>query len=182
MAEPLLSPAHDPAHPAVSARRMSTRYPVEVIRSDRRNKTVSARVVDGVIRVRIPAWMTTADEEQFVGDVVERIERERQSSAIDLEARTRVLAAEFALPLPTSVAWSKVQRQRWGSCSTASGEIRVSDRLVTVPPWVLDHVLIHELAHLVVPNHGPSFDDLVSRNPLAERAIGYLMAVNDRPR
>jgi len=45
---------------------------------------------------------------------------------------------------------------------------------------VLDHVLIHELAHLVVPHHGPEFDQIVSRNPLAERAIGYLIAVNDQ--
>ena len=182
MTDPLLSPVHDPDHPAVSARRMSTRYPVEVIRSDRRNKTVSARVVDGVIRVRIPAWMTTDDEEQFVNEVVGRIERERQSAAIDLEARAGLLAAEYQLPLPRSVTWSKVQRQRWGSCTTQSGDIRISDRLVTVPPWVLDHVLIHELAHLSVPNHGAEFDALVRRNPLAERAVGYLMAVNDRPR
>ncbi len=182
MARPLEIPPHDPSHPAVSARRMSTRYPVEVIRSDKRNKTVSARIVDGVIRVRIPAWMTTTDEEQFVNDVVERIERERQSSAIDLEARARTLADRFELPLPASVNWSKVQRQRWGSCTTGSGDIRISDRLVAVPPWVLDHVIIHELAHLMVPHHGPEFDSLVNRNPLAERATGYLMAVNDRPR
>ncbi len=182
MAESQSEIEHDASHPAVSSRRMSTRYPVEVIRSSKRNKTVSARIVDGVIRVRIPAWMTTADEEQFVTDVVERIERERQSTAIDLEARARTLADELGLPQPASVTWSKVQRQRWGSCSTESGDIRVSDRLVDVPPWVLDHVLVHELAHLVVPNHGPEFDSLVSRNPLAERATGYLMAVSDRGR
>ena len=45
---------------------------------------------------------------------------------------------------------------------------------------MLDHVIVHELAHLVVPNHSPAFDALVQRNPLTERAIGYLMALNDR--
>jgi len=178
---PLTEPStrHDPTHPAV-ARRMSTRYPVEVIRSDRRNKTVSARIVDGVIRVRIPAWMTAEDEARFVDDVVERIERERRSAAVDLLARARALADDYRLPHPTSVTWSKVQRQRWGSCSVDRGDIRISDRLVDVPPWVLDSVLIHELAHLVVPHHGPEFEAIVARYPLNERAAGYLMAISDR--
>ena len=73
-----------------------------------------------------------------------------------------------------------MQRQRWGSCTVDSGDIRISDRLVDVPPWVLDSVLIHELAHLVVPNHGPDFESIVNRYPLNERATGYLMAVSDR--
>ncbi|MCY3850365.1 MAG: M48 family metallopeptidase [Acidimicrobiaceae bacterium] len=163
-----------------SINRMSSRYPVEVIRSDRRIKTVSARIVEGVIRVRIPSWMSAQEENRFVTDIVERIELQRRSDGIDLEGRARVLAKKFDLPLPASIRWSKTQRQRWGSCSTHSGHIRISDRLVDVPPWVLDHVIVHELAHLVVPNHSAAFDVLVERNPLAERAIGYLMALNDR--
>jgi predicted metal-dependent hydrolase len=159
---------------------MSSRYPVEVIRSERRVKTVSARIVDGVIRVRIPAWMSDADERRFVDDVVTRIEQERRSHAIDLEHRADQLARRFDLPAPESIRWSKTQRQRWGSCSVQKGHIRISDRLVDVPPWVLDHVIVHELAHLVVADHSPAFDALVERNPLAERAIGYLMAVSDR--
>ncbi len=159
---------------------MSSRYPVEVIRSERRVKTVSARIVDGVIRVRIPAWMSEAEERKFVDDVVHRIEQERRSHAIDLDLRAAILAEKFGLPVPESIRWSKQQRQRWGSCSIHSGDIRISDRLVDVPPWVLDHVIVHELAHLEVPDHSPAFDALVNRNPLAERATGYLMAVNDR--
>ncbi len=164
----------------VSSRSMSTRYPVEVIRSDRRNKTVSARIVDGVIRVRIPAWMTAADEARFVGEVVDRIERQRQSHAIDLTARAARIAERFDLPNPASIRWVSNQQQRWGSCTAATGDIRISDRLVGVPPWVLDHVIVHELVHLVVPDHSPAFQELLGRDPLAERATGYLMALNDR--
>jgi predicted metal-dependent hydrolase len=160
---------------------MSTRYPVEVIRSDRRNKTVSARIVDGVIRVRIPSWMTPADEAEFVGQVVDRIERQRQSHAIDLTARAARLAEKFDLPRPAAIRWASNQNQRWGSCTAATGEIRISDRLVGVPPWVLDHVIVHELAHLVVPDHSPAFHELLARDPLGERATGYLMALNDHP-
>lgn len=158
-----------------------TPYPVEVIRSSRRNKTVSARVVDGRIRVRIPAWMSAADEESFVADVVERIEQKRRSSAIDLECRARELAERFDLPTPSSIRWATNQHQRWGSCSVGSRDIRISTRLVDVPPWVLDHVIVHELAHLVVPDHSASFHALLARYPLAERAIGYLLALNDQP-
>ncbi len=160
---------------------MSSRYPVEVIRSERRVKTVSARVVDGVIRVRIPSWMSGADESRFVADVVGRIELARRSHAIDLASRARLLAQRFDLPTPASIRWSKTQKQRWGSCSTGRADIRISDRLVDVPPWVLDHVIVHELTHLIVADHSAAFDDIVNRNPLAERATGYLMAVNDRP-
>jgi predicted metal-dependent hydrolase len=159
---------------------MSSRYPVEVIRSERRVKTVSARIIDGVIRVRIPAWMSEAEERRFVDEIVTRIEQERRSHAIDLDNRAAQLAERFDLPRPESIRWSKNQRQRWGSCSIHSGHIRISDRLVDVPPWVLDHVIVHELAHLEVADHSPAFHALVERNPLAERAIGYLMAVSDR--
>ena len=163
-----------------STKFMSSRYPVEVIRSDRRVKTVSARIVNGVIRVRIPSWMSSRDEAEFVSDIVDRIERNRRSHGIDLAGRARMLAEKYDLPLPESIRWSKTQRQRWGSCSPHNGHIRISDRLVDVPPWVLDYVIVHELAHLVVPNHSPAFYELEQRNPLAERATGYLMAFNDR--
>jgi len=159
---------------------MSTRYPVEVIRSDRRRKTVSARIVEGVIRVRIPSWMTADDERTYVDDVVRRIEQQRRSNSVDIDARARRLADEFDLPQPESVRWSTNQQQRWGSCTVGTGHIRISDRLVDVPPWVLDHVIVHELAHLLVPDHSPAFDALLARNPMSERATGYLMALTDR--
>lgn len=159
---------------------MSTRYPVEVIRSDRRTKTVSARIVDGVIRVRIPGWMTADDEAGYVRDIVHRIEQKRRSHAVDLTSRARRLAEEFGLPTPNSIRWVGNQSQRWGSCTIGTADIRISDRLVDAPPWVLDHVIVHELVHLVVPDHSPAFDELLARNPLSERAIGYLMALTDR--
>ena len=146
----------------VSSRSMSTRYPVEVIRSDRRNKTVSARIVAGVIRVRIPSWMSVDDERRFVAEAVDKIERRRQSDAIDLEARARGLAERFDLPRPAAVRWVSNQHQRWGSCTVATAEIRISDRLVAAPPWVLDHVIVHELVHLVVADHSPAFHELLS--------------------
>lgn len=75
---------------------------------------------------------------------------------------------------PASVAWSAVQRSRWGSCTPTEATIRLSTRLRGMPGWVLDYVLVHELAHLLEPDHSPAFWALVERYPRAERARGYL--------
>ena len=53
----------------------------------------------------------------------------------------------------------------------------MSSRLAAFPAWVLDYVLVHELAHFVVPHHGPAHDELVepaTRTPSG--AIGFLIA------
>lgn len=165
----------DPAgvpDPPVHGRSM----PVEVIRSRRRRKTVQAVVVDGVIRVHMPAWMSAQDEASYVASLVDRLEKRFRSEHVDVDRRARVLARRYDLPAPTSVVWSDRQRARWGSCSTHSGEIRVSRRLADWSDWVLDYVLVHELAHLVEANHSPAFHALVDRYPLAERARGFLIA------
>ncbi|MEY2996374.1 MAG: hypothetical protein RLZZ39_1199, partial [Actinomycetota bacterium] len=64
----------------------------------------------------------------------------------------------------------------WGLCTPLTGEVKISSRLVGAPNWVLDYVIVHELAHLVVDDHGPDFWHVVNRYPRAERAIGYLIA------
>ncbi len=150
--------------------------PVDVIRSRKRKKTVHASVVDGRIRVHVPAWMNKADEEEHVAHLVDRLEKRYSSGHIDLARRAATLAKKHDLPLPASITWSDIQRQRWGSCSIDSQAIRISSRLAPWPDWVLDYVIIHELAHLVEANHSPAFHALVDRYRLAERAQGFLIA------
>lgn len=154
-------------------------FPVNVVRSAKRIKTVAARLVEGVIEVRVPAWMTQEEQNKAVSEIASRLEKRHRCGHIPLEPRARSLAAEFNLPQPRSIEWSHRQNLRWGSCSIGNGDIRISSRLVDVPPWVLDHVIVHELAHLVEANHSPAFYRLVNRNPRAERAEGYLLAVSD---
>jgi predicted metal-dependent hydrolase len=150
--------------------------PVEVVRSRLRRKTVEARVVDGVIRVSVPASMSRVEEAEYVAELVEKLERRYRSSHIDIEARAGQLARQYDLPRASSVRFSDTQRKRWGSCTPSSGAIRVSSRLADFPSWVLDYVLVHELAHLEVPDHSPAFHRLVDRYPKAERARGFLIA------
>ena len=154
-------------------------YEVRVVRSAKRRKTVNARVVDGVIEVRVPARMSKADEKRFVAELVERIERRELEKQVDVGQRSRELAQRFDLPLPASIRFVDNQHSRWGSCSIESREIRLSSRLANYPTWVLDYVIVHELAHLVVAEHSPAVHALVDRYPRAERARGYLHAKAD---
>ena len=149
---------------------------VEVIRSPRRRKTVQARRVNGVVRVTIPATMTRAEEERWVAEMIRRLERSAGAAGVDLEERAAQLADRFELPRPGSIRWVDNQELRWGSCTPLDGSIRISSKLVAEPGWVLDYVIVHELAHLVVPGHGRKFWGLVDRYPRAERARGWLMA------
>lgn len=151
-------------------------FEVEVIRSARRVRTASARLVGDVLEVRVPAGLEPAEEERYVTRLAHRVARRQRSTDVDLPRRSQALARRLRLPQPVDVRWVDNQQQRWGSCSVDRGHIRVSRRLADFPPWVLDYVLVHELAHLVEANHSPAFWDLVGRYPLAERARGYLMA------
>lgn len=151
----------------------------EIVRSVRRKKTVEAKIVEGTLRIYVPASFDAATEAYWVERMTERIKRKTAGEEIDLAARTRSLAARYQLPQPKTIAWSERQQVLWGSCTPQSGSIRISTRVAPFPSWVLDYVIVHELAHLAEPNHSPQFWELVSRYPKTERAIGYLMAMSD---
>lgn len=152
-------------------------YPVEVIRSARRRKTVQARLVDGVIEVRVPANLAQTEVDEHVRALAARIERKQRSDTIDLTDRALELSKRYELPSPASIRWVANQQHRWGSCTRDDGTIRISDRLTQAPPFVVDYVVLHELTHLVEPNHGPHFHELMQRYSLSERAEGYLLAL-----
>lgn len=150
---------------------------VEVVRSARRQRTVSARKVGDVLRVSIPATMTKADEERWVAQMLLKMQRKASSAEIALAPRAAALSARHRLPQASSIRWVDNQEARWGSCTPRDGSIRISSRLASLPGWVLDYVIVHELAHLAVPAHDARFWALVGRYPNAERARGYLIAV-----
>jgi len=166
---------------------------IRVERSARRRRTVTAIRRGDDIVVQVPARMRAADVDRAVADLVPKLmakeARHRAPAGDDeLAARAeRLLArhlddADEPMPRPASVRWVGNQRQRWGSCSTASREIRLSDRLQAMPAWVVDYVLVHELAHLRHPDHSAEFWALVERYPEVARARGYLQGWDDRDR
>ena len=149
------------------------------MRSARRKKTIEAKVVDGVLRVYIPASLTRQEEEHWVENMRARIARKVEGERVDLPRRAVELAGAYGLPRPVQIVFSDRQNKRWGSCTPTAGRIRISSRLAGYPSWVVDYVIVHELAHLVHDNHSAAFWDLVGRYPLAERARGYLLAKSE---
>jgi len=154
---------------------------IELVRGTRRRKHVEATLVGDQLRVSFPRWMSLADAQEAAEELAERMRRRIDPARIDVSARARRHAREYGLPRPKKVDWSGHQISRWGSCTPEDSTIRVSERLAAFPSWVLDYVLVHELAHLLVDNHGPAHDDLVNRFPLAERARGFLIAKDLSP-
>lgn len=152
---------------------------VTIIRSNRRRRTVQGSVVDGTIEVRVPAGLGSDEERRLVDGIVKKIRRKMMAGEVDLSHRAADLARRFDLPVPESIEWSDRQNTRWGSCTPGNRTIRISNRLASAPDFVLDYVLVHELAHLIAPDHGPGFRRLVSRYSEAERARGYLQALTN---
>ena len=157
-------------------------WPLEVVRSKRRRKTVSAELKNGVLVVRAPAAMSEAELTPIIEKLKTRLQKRVQSlpvSDVDLEKRARRLNQLY---FNGRLHWHSIrfvtnQNKRFGSCTPAQGTIRLSHRLAKMPQWVLDYVLVHEMAHLEEANHGKRFWKLVNAYPLTERARGYLMAV-----
>lgn len=158
--------------------------PVYVRRSARRRRTVSVSRRGGGLEVAIPATFSRRQEAQWVRTMVDRV-RAREASAPREDADLAALAARLNTEYfdgrlrPRSVTWSaRQQRSRWGSCTPSERTIRISTRLQQMPAFVLEYVLVHELAHLVEGGHGPEFWRLVDRYPRTERARGFLDGVS----
>ena len=129
-----------------------------------------------MVRLSIPHNLSEAEEKHWADVMVRRLERRRDASRIDVARRARQLCDRYDLPRPASIRWATNQNSLWGSCTPSVGTIRISTRLASHPRWVLDYVIVHELAHLASHRHGPAFNRLVNRYPLAERARGFLIA------
>ena len=163
---------------------------VKIIRSRRRKKTISAREVDGVIHLHLPLGLSREAELKYVQWAEKRFESQRRKSELKahnadelLEQRARELNKRY---FAGELSWAQIyytteqNAGTFGICNTREKTIRVSDRLLKMPRFVHDYVVVHELAHLKVPRHGPDFWRLVKRYPNTERARGYLMAVGMR--
>lgn len=153
---------------------------VVVRRSKQRRRTIAARLEGNRVIVMIPATLSKAQErlevEKIVDRLLNRAERARQLSDDDLMRRARQLSDTYlgGLAQPESVRWVSNQRSRWGSCTPGERTIRLSDRLQEMPRWVVDYVLVHELAHLIEAGHTDEFWAWVHNYPQAEKAKGYL--------
>jgi predicted metal-dependent hydrolase len=158
---------------------------VEVRRSTRRRRTVSAYRDGDRIVVMIPNRFTRAEEAEWVAKMVARLDSGTRPRARKRGTDTALArhAAELSATYldgrakPASIRWVPTMRTRWASCTPSEGTIRISEALRPMPSWVQDYVIVHELAHLIVPGHDDRFWALVGRYPRTERARGYLDGV-----
>lgn len=174
--EPETPEGFDPAEPAPEG---APPPEVEVRISARRKKTSEARWEDDRIVVYLPAHLDAASRKSTVDWLVQRlITRYRFPSSLsndDLLQRAIGLSERYLVgERPSSVRWVTNQTARWGSCSYHSGDIRLSHRLCVVPGWVLDSVLVHEVAHLTYPDHSPDFHRLAAGYPRHDEAGVFL--------
>ena len=155
---------------------------IKIIRSRNRSKTIQARMVQGVMEVRAPAGMSDKELQPHIERLRRRLERKQARKTLDdvgLEQRAQELNQQyFGGKLEwNSIRWVTNQNKRYGSCTPADKTIRISHRIASMPAFVRDYIIVHELAHLLEANHGPDFWKLVYQYERTERARGYLMAV-----
>ncbi len=165
--------------------------PVEVRRSARRRRTVAAFWENGTAVVAIPASFSKAQEHEWVHRMLEKLRLQgarggrgagRRPPRTDaaLASHAAELSAKYlgGRAVPSSVRWVSNQNSRWGSATPSEGTIRLSEKLQPMPQWVIDYVLLHELAHLLVAGHNAAFWRLLQAYPETERAKAFLEGVS----
>jgi predicted metal-dependent hydrolase len=155
---------------------------IEIIRSSKRKKTVSARLNNGVLAVCAPTSISDKELNKIIARLTERLLKKKLKRELDREQNLKEIAEKlnkkyFGGRLPiTAIEYSTNQNSRFGCCNLKTGKILISHKLAAMPDWVRDYVILHELAHLIIPDHSKSFHDLTAKYRWKERAIGYLMA------
>jgi predicted metal-dependent hydrolase len=156
---------------------------ITIVRSRRRKKTIQTKYGDGRLWIFLPAGMSTEDEQKWVDKMIERNERWQQKKFLQksdtwLQQRAQELNKKyFDGALDFSITFVTNQHSRFGSCTSIDKTIRIAERVKTMPLWVQDYIIIHELTHLLHPDHSKKFWKKVNQFKYAERAKGYLLAV-----
>ena len=156
---------------------------VEVRRSKRAKRNITAYRDNEKTVVTVPTRMAKRDIDAYVVELVNRLDDrdERLSSQKLLEQRARQLSVKYldqdlfqTHSVPVTIRWVTNQNSRWGSCTPADGAIRLSHRMQRMPNFVIDSVIFHELIHLLVTDHSAAFYELMQRYPDHEKAKAYL--------
>ena len=131
---------------------------------------------DGRLRVTIPRGGSLRAAEEFAGRYDDWVQQQRarlprtgtptaDSRAVRARARVELprllLGWARRLGLDVTAVSVRDQRTRWGSCGR-NGRICLNWRLLLMPDWVRDYVLVHELMHLKRLDHSPRFWALVA--------------------
>lgn len=155
---------------------------VKILRSHKRNKTISAKVESDTMYVYAPSDMPEDELNKVIANFTERFEKRKLRKELNKTQNLTSIGQElnrvyFGGKLEIkSIEYTATLNHAFGSCIKQTGKILISHRLSEMPTWVRDYVIVHELAHLIESNHSEAFWNLVYRYKLTERAIGYLVA------
>jgi predicted metal-dependent hydrolase len=147
-------------------------------------KNINARLREGELQVSIPARVERAEALRIIDELARRLLRRQRAHQINQEEDAVGLAQRVALRFPAppevhSVQFTTITSARWGSYSPQTRSIRLSAALRHMPPWVLEAVVAHELAHAVHPDHSPAFWALLRGvYPDTDRAKDFLAGVS----
>ena len=173
----------DPAEPVEFVYQRTDLTKVEVRRSKRAKRNVTAHRDDEKTVATVPTRMAKRDIADYVNELVTRLDDrdERSTSQALLEQRARRLSKQYLGQdlfethfVPVSIRWVANQNARWGSCTPSEGTIRLSHRMLRMPAYVIDSVIVHELIHLLIADHSEAFYELMNKYPDQEKAKAYL--------
>ena len=156
---------------------------VKIVRSKRRKRTISARLVNNMLLVQAPEQISSNRLDNIIADFKLKFEKKKIKDELDKKQDLKEIAARlnqkyFGNKLKVnSIEYVTGQNSKYGCCNYHSADIRLSHKVGLMPKWVRDYVIIHELAHLIEPNHSRAFWNIVNRYRFSERAKGYLIAV-----
>jgi predicted metal-dependent hydrolase len=161
---------------------------ITIIRSRRRKKTIQTKSGKDHLWIYLPAGMPAKEEQKWIEKMIQRHKQWEQKQTLQKSDEWLSVRAEelnkkyFDGILRYSICFVTNQHSRYGSCTSMDKSIRISDQVKTMPPWVQDYIILHELTHLLYPDHSKKFWETVNQYKYAERAKGYLIALSQNIR
>ncbi len=157
-------------------------FQTQIIRSPKRKKTVSAKLVKDILYIYAPSYIAEAQLTKIVDSFKSRVAKSQLRKELKKNQDLNLIAQRLneryfngKLHIK-SIEYSVDQDRKFGCCDYNTKCIRISHRLKDMPEWVRDYVIVHEMAHLVEPNHSGAFWKIIEGYKLAERAKGFLLA------
>lgn len=129
-------------------------YKLQLQRSNSASKTLKAKIDSDTLQLVLP--LATEDEvitRETISSLISKVISKDLLSVF--QERVKELNSLHFQETYVNVRLKHIHT-RWGSCAT-NGNLNFSTRILLAPPQIMDHVIIHELAHLKEMNHGPRF-------------------------
>ncbi len=149
----------------------------------KRVKNINARLNGSKLSISAPHRVPAGELEESIVELARKLVRRSRADAVNADGGAEAIARKVARRFPdppevTEVRFVTNQSSQWGSYSKQTGIVRLNAALRQMPPWVLEAVVAHELAHTVHLDHSPDFWDLVrSVCSKTDRARAFLEGV-----